>query len=116
MGSRTNAGTGTCEVSCARRQRYRIDRRSMAAVFVHGVPETYRIWDGVRAQLSRDDTTALALPGFDAPLPDHFEATKEQYAAWIVRELEALGAHDTPVDLIGHDWGSLLVQRVASTR
>jgi len=88
----------------------------MPAVFVHGVPETHRTWDAVRQRLQRDDTVALALPGFDAPLPDHWDATKEQYAEWIVRELEALGAASEPVDLVGHDWGSILVQRVASVR
>jgi hypothetical protein len=85
----------------------------MPAVFVHGVPETFRIWDAVRAEVARPDTVALALPGFDAPIPTGFAPTKEAYAAWVVAELEAFGE---PVDLVGHDWGSLLVQRVASTR
>jgi pimeloyl-ACP methyl ester carboxylesterase len=85
----------------------------MLAVFVHGVPETHRTWDAVRERLARDDTIALALPGFDAPVPNGWAATKEEYAEWIVQQLEAVGE---PVDLVGHDWGSILVQRVASTR
>lgn len=85
----------------------------MPAVFVHGVPETFRIWDALRAELARPDTVALALPGFDAPVPPGFSSTKDEYVTWLVGTLEAIGE---PVDLVGHDWGSLLVQRVVSTR
>jgi pimeloyl-ACP methyl ester carboxylesterase len=83
------------------------------AVFVHGVPETWRVWDGIIAETGRADVVALALPGFDAPVPDGFVPTKESYADWVTARIEELGE---PVDLVGHDWGSLLVQRVASTR
>jgi pimeloyl-ACP methyl ester carboxylesterase len=71
------------------------------------------MWEPLRAHLTRDDVVALDLPGFGAPLPDGFDATKEAYAAWVVEQLEAIGE---PVDLVGHDWGCILVQRVASTR
>jgi len=85
----------------------------MPAVFVHGVPETHRIWDAIRSKLSRDDTIAVDLPGFSAPVPDGFGATKDEYAGWLTAEIEKLGE---PVDLVGHDWGALLSLRVASTR
>jgi pimeloyl-ACP methyl ester carboxylesterase len=85
----------------------------VTAVLVHGVTDTPRLWDGVRAHLTRDDIIALALPGFDSPVPDGFGATKEEYADWIVGELEAIGE---PVDLVGHDWGCILTARVASVR
>jgi pimeloyl-ACP methyl ester carboxylesterase len=85
----------------------------MPAVFVHGVPDTFRMWDRVCSNLSRDDVVALSLPGFDAPAPPRFDATKEAYADWLVGELNAIGE---PVDLVGHDWGSILVQRAASVR
>jgi len=85
----------------------------MPAVFLHGVPDTFRMWDRVRSHLSRDDVIALAMPGFDAPVPAGFDGSKEAYAAWLVGELDAIGE---PVDLVGHDWGSLLVQRAASVR
>lgn len=85
----------------------------MPAAFIHGVPETWRVWDAVRAAAGRDDTIALALPGFDAPLPEGWNPVKERYVDWIVAELEAVGE---PVDLVGHDWGSILTQRIASTR
>ncbi len=41
----------------------------MPAIFVHGVPETEHLWDGVRERLSRKDTVAVSLPGFGIPLP-----------------------------------------------
>ena len=85
----------------------------MPVVFVHGVPDTYRLWNPLRAHLRRADVVALALPGFGAPLPAGFAATKEAYADWIVAQLASLG---TPVDLVGHDWGANLVQRVVSVR
>ena len=85
----------------------------MPAVFIHGVPETWRVWDAVRTATGRVDTIALALPGFDAPLPGGWVPTKEQYVDWIIAELERIGE---PVDLVGHDWGCLLTQRVVSVR
>ena len=85
----------------------------MPAVLVHGVPDTHRLWEPVRAHLARRDVVAVSLPGFDAPVPAGFTATKEAYASWLEGEIARLGA---PVDLVGHDWGSLLVQRVVSMR
>ena len=85
----------------------------MPIVLVHGVPDTHRLWNPLRAHLKRKDVIALSLPGFDAPLPSGFAATKEAYADWLIGELERIGA---PVDLVGHDWGALLVQRAVSVR
>lgn len=85
----------------------------MPAVLVHGVPDTHRLWDRLRAHLSRRDVIAVSLPGFDAPVPPGFAPTKEAYVDWLVAEIARLG---TPADLVGHDWGSILVQRVVSVR
>ncbi len=85
----------------------------MPAIFVHGVPDTYRVWDRVRQHLSRSDVVALALPGFDSPVPNGFTATKEEYVDWLIGQLEQ---QSDPVDLVGHDWGCLLAVRVASLR
>jgi pimeloyl-ACP methyl ester carboxylesterase len=85
----------------------------MPAVLVHGVPDTPELWDPVRARLDRTDVVTPRLPGFGIPLPDGFTPGKEAYVAWLVGELETIGE---AVDLVGHDWGSLLVQRVASIR
>ncbi len=85
----------------------------MPAVFVHGVPDTSHVWDGVRSCLARRDAVALALPGFASSLPASFGSTKEEYVDWLIEQLEQLGE---PVDLVGHDWGCLLTVRVASIR
>lgn len=85
----------------------------MVAVFVHGVPDTHRVWDEVTSRLARRDVRTVSLPGFDAPVPEGFAAAKEDYVAWLIGELEAIGQ---PVDLVGHDWGALLVFRVVSLR
>jgi pimeloyl-ACP methyl ester carboxylesterase len=85
----------------------------MPAFFVHGVPDTASLWDGVRANLSRADVIAPNLPGFDAPVPAGFGATKEEYVDWLIAEIAQIGE---PVDIVGHDWGSILVQRAVSLR
>jgi len=83
------------------------------AVLVHGVPDTHRLWDSLRGHLRRSDVVALALPGFGASVPAGFAASKEAYVDWVIDAVARLGE---PVDLVGHDWGSLLVQRVVSLR
>jgi len=85
----------------------------MPAFFVHGVPDTSALWDSVRANIERDDVIAPNLPGFGAPVPAGFGATKEEYVDWVIAEIEKVGE---PVDIVGHDWGSLIVQRVVSLR
>jgi len=85
----------------------------MPAVLVHGVPDTHRLWDLLRSYLKRRDVIAVSLPGFGVPVPPGFAATKEAYVEWLIGAIERLGA---PVDLVGHDWGALLVQRVVSLR
>jgi pimeloyl-ACP methyl ester carboxylesterase len=83
----------------------------MPAVLVHGVPDTERIWRAVLPALGRADVVTLRLPGFGgAPVPDGFDATKDAYARWLV---EQIAAQPGPVDLVGHDWGALLVLRAA---
>jgi pimeloyl-ACP methyl ester carboxylesterase len=79
-------------------------------VFVHGVPETAAIWDGVRQALDRE-SVALGLPGFGTPRPQGFGATKDEYADWLLDQLDGI---DGPVDLVGHDWGAGFVLRVAT--
>lgn len=81
----------------------------MTAVFVHGVPETSRVWDRLRARLSTD-STVLDLPGFGVRRPTDFGATMDEYAQWLESELRGI---EGPIDLVGHDWGAALVARVA---
>jgi len=85
----------------------------MPAYLVHGVADTHRLWDKLRSRLSRRDVLAPSLPGFGAATPPGFQPTKEAYVDWLIDEIERAGE---PVDLVGHDWGSLLVQRVVSLR
>jgi len=85
----------------------------MPAVFLHGVPDTQQVWDAVIARLDRKDVVTLSLPGFCCPLPDGFSATKEAYVDWLLGQLAAFQG---PIDLVGHDWGGLLVVRAVSLR
>jgi pimeloyl-ACP methyl ester carboxylesterase len=85
----------------------------VAVVLVHGNPETAAVWRPLVAELGRDDVTCLSPPGFGAPVPAGWGATVEEYRAWLVAELEAIGE---PVDLVGHDWGGGHVLAVAMTR
>jgi pimeloyl-ACP methyl ester carboxylesterase len=85
----------------------------MPAVLVHGNPDSHLLWERVIQHLGGEDAIAVDLPGFAEPAPDGFPATKEAYVDWLIGEIERVGE---PVDLVGHDWGSLLVQRIASIR
>jgi pimeloyl-ACP methyl ester carboxylesterase len=82
----------------------------VTAVFVHGVPETRIVWDALRERLA-GESLALALPGFAAPLPGGFTASKDDYARWLAGELRAVGG---PIDLVGHDFGGILCLRVVT--
>ncbi|MGE0141059.1 MAG: alpha/beta fold hydrolase, partial [Ilumatobacteraceae bacterium] len=78
----------------------------MAAVFLHGNPETPAVWDPLVAELSRTDPSRVMvcpqLPGFGCATPAGFGATKEEYADWFTAELESIAASSGPVDLVGH--------------
>jgi pimeloyl-ACP methyl ester carboxylesterase len=85
----------------------------VTAVFVHGNPEAAEVWSPLLDALGRSDVVALSPPGFGAPVPDGFGATADEYLAWLVTELEAMGE---PVDLVGHDWGANHALRLACER
>ncbi|ANP47296.1 alpha/beta fold hydrolase [Candidatus Viadribacter manganicus] len=84
-------------------------------IFVHGVPDTPALWRPLISALglSADAWRAPALPGFGNPVRAGFNCTKDAYVAWLIGELEQIGA---PVDLVGHDWGALIALRAASLR
>lgn len=84
----------------------------MPVVLVHGVPDTAALWAPLVDRLDRDDVVCPSLPGFGTPVSEGFGCTKDEYAAWLADRLREL---DGPVDVVGHDWGSILVQRVATT-
>ena len=89
-----------------------------AKLFLHGVPDSPAIWGPLLAALDLGDTPVVvpALPGFTAPLPASFPATKEAYADWAIDQVAALFAQHGPIDIVGHDWGALIAQRVAMLR
>jgi pimeloyl-ACP methyl ester carboxylesterase len=89
-----------------------------AKLFIHGVPDSPAIWRPLLAALDLGDTPVAvpALPGFTGALPGGFPATKEAYAVWTVEQAEALFAQHGPIDIVGHDWGALIAQRVAMLR
>ena len=89
-----------------------------AKLFLHGVPDSPAIWGPLLAALDLGDTPVVvpALPGFTAPLPAGFPATKEVYADWAIDQAAALFAQHGPIDIVGHDWGALIAQRVAMLR
>lgn len=89
-----------------------------AKLFLHGVPDSPAIWGPLLSALSLAGVPVAipALPGFTAPLPAGFAATKEAYADWAVGQAEVLFEAHGPIDIVGHDWGALIAQRVAMLR
>jgi pimeloyl-ACP methyl ester carboxylesterase len=88
----------------------------MTVVLLHGNPETPVIWDPLLAELHRDDVVTPQLPGFGCPIPKNFGATKEEYALWLVAQLEPIVDEHGPVDFVGHDWGGGIGMRAVSLR
>jgi pimeloyl-ACP methyl ester carboxylesterase len=78
-------------------------------VLVHGNPETSAIWGPLVtafAEREIDRVVALSPPGFGSAVPDGFDPTMDNYADWLVGELDAIRATGTHIDLVGHDWGA----------
>ena len=85
----------------------------MTVVFVHGVPNTAAVWDPVRSLLPDRDTIAVQLPGFGRDAPAGFSGTRYAYRDWLIDQLETM---NEPVDLVGHDQGSVISQGVILAR
>ena len=88
----------------------------MPKVFVHGNPETSALWRVLFDELEERgvaDLRAVSPPGFGAPVPQGFEATRVGYRDWLIGELERLGGD---IDLVGHDWGAGHVYGVLAER
>jgi pimeloyl-ACP methyl ester carboxylesterase len=88
----------------------------VAVVLLHGNPETPVIWAPLMAELGRDDVYTPNLPGFGCATPTNFGATKEDYALWLVAELEPIVYEHGPVDFVGHDWGGGIGMRAITLR
>lgn len=88
------------------------------AFFLHGVPDSPAIWRPLLKilELRPGHAFAPAVPGFQNALPLGFAATKDAYVTWAISQLEPLFLAYGPVDLVGHDWGALILQRVAMLR
>jgi len=81
-------------------------------LLVHGVPETAVIWNDLINELGDvGEVRAVSLPGFGADVPDGFDCSMQAYARWLAAEIDAAGE---PVDLVGHDWGGILVAQLAT--
>jgi hypothetical protein len=85
----------------------------MTVVLVHGVPDTTALWSRLIPHLGDRAIVTHALPGFGVDAPTGFGGTRDDQVDHLIAAIERVGA---PVDLVGHDWGALLVQRVAALR
>jgi len=85
----------------------------MTIVLVHGNPETEAVWDDLVPHLRDPDVVRLSPPGFGSAIPAGFDCSVDAYRDWLAGELSKFAQ---PVDLVGHDWGGVLVQRVVSVR
>ena len=83
-------------------------RVAATVILVHGVPDTDHVWHRLIPHLGGHDVVTLRLPGFGMAPPSGFDPTHDAYARWVA---EWLAAQPAPVDVVGHDWGALLVLR-----
>lgn len=90
----------------------------MTILFLHGVPDTPKLWTPLISELGLSDADYLApaMPGFGNRRPRGFSATKEGYLDWLTETVEAEAEKSGPLDVVGHDWGAALVMRLAATR
>ena len=85
-------------------------------VFVHGNPETSAIWSLLVDELHKNGINNIVLltpPGFGALTPNDWGATVNEYRDWLLSELDKI---NTPIDLVGHDWGAGHVFGVLAAR
>ncbi len=90
----------------------------MTVAMIHGNPETDAIWRQLVSELTGrgvNDVVLLSPPGFGAPIPENWTATRQAYRDWLIREVESLTTGG-PVDLVGHDWGAGHVFGLLETR
>ena len=91
----------------------------MTRVFVHGIPETEAVWWPLVSELRArgvDDVVLLSPPGFGAPVPSGWNATRIDYRDWLIGELERIRQVNDEVHLVGHDWGAGHVFGVVAQR
>ena len=68
-------------------------------VFVHGVLDTHRLWGEVRKHLQPQDVIAVDLPGFSSPILAGFGCTANDYATWLLTQVERIRREHGSVDL-----------------
>ncbi|MEM6899736.1 MAG: alpha/beta hydrolase [Pseudomonadota bacterium] len=91
----------------------------MTVVFIHGVPDTSALWQPIVSALGLREGEYFApnLPGFGVEWPKQFVPTKDGYADWLLMQIEGLTLRtNQQVDIVGHDWGAIFTQRIASLR
>lgn len=78
-------------------------------VFLHGYPDTHRVWDPLRAHLKGYDTVALDMPGYGSPQTPGATGTRWELAAWLTAELRRFSK---PVHVVAHDVGGMVLHSV----
>lgn len=79
----------------------------MTTIYVHGAPNTARMWDPLLSALGPHESRAVELPGFGVAAPVGFGFTRWAYKDWLIGELEK---EDSPVHLVAHDQGAIIGQ------
>jgi pimeloyl-ACP methyl ester carboxylesterase len=78
-------------------------------VFLHGYPDTHRVWDPVRSHLKEYDTVALDFPGYGRPMLKGMTGTRWEMAEWLTGQLRSFGK---PVHVVAHDVGGMILHSV----
>ena len=82
-------------------------------VFIHGWPDTHRLWDGaVSALQSQHRCVRFTLPGFEGPPSGPARSLADMTA--LLLEIVDTASPDQPVTLVLHDWGCIFGYELAA--
>ena len=89
------------------------DAAGSTLVFIHGWPDTHRLWDSAVAHLApRHRCVRFTLPGFDVSQPAR-PLSLAQMTAHLLAIVDAVSP-GRPVTLVLHDWGCIFGYELAS--
>ena len=89
-----------------------------AVLFVHGINDSPRLWDGYADHLSQQGYTcrAMRLPGFATRNQDYAEATLDEWVVAVGKEIDLLAKDHERIHVVAHSLGAAVCVRFESMK